>query len=135
MTIKAIIFDLDGTLLNSIVDIADACNHVLAENNLPTHSIESYIPRIGNGAAKLVERALPDSIKSNPEELAFFVNAYKEYYLDHLMVKSHLYDGINEILVLLRENNIPFAVNTNKPHDQTMPIVEKYMQAIMPTWS
>ena len=51
-----VIFDLDGTLLNSIVDIADACNHVLEENNLPTHTTESYIPRIGNGAAKLVER-------------------------------------------------------------------------------
>ncbi len=130
--IKAIIFDLDGTLLNSIVDIADACNHVLEKSNLPTHSIESYIPRIGNGAAKLVERALPEEIKSDPEKTSFFVQEYKQYYLSHLMVKSHLYDGIEEVIKLLKKYQIPFAVNTNKPHDQTMPIVEKYMQYFLP---
>ncbi|MFV0592777.1 MAG: HAD family hydrolase [Draconibacterium sp.] len=132
MTIKAIIFDLDGTLLHSIVDIADACNHVLAKNNLPTHDTESYVLWIGNGAAKLVERALPDHIKSDPEKLDYFVQEYKDYYLAHLMVKSHLYEGIDEVLAFLKQHKIPFAVNTNKPHSQTVPIVENYMQDFLP---
>ncbi|MCK3682722.1 HAD-IA family hydrolase [Maribellus sp. YY47] len=132
MPVKAIIFDLDGTLLHSIVDIADACNHVLEQNNLPTHDTESYVSWIGNGAAKLVERALPDHIKSDPEKLEYFIQEYKDYYLAHLMIKSHLYDGIDEVLAFLKQHKIPFAVNTNKPHSQTVPIVENYMKDFLP---
>ena len=132
MQVKAIIFDLDGTLLHSIEDIADACNHVLKQNNLPTHSTESYVSWIGNGATKLVERALPAPIKNHPEKLDYFVQEYKDYYLAHLMVKSHLYEGIAEVLTFLKQTKIPFAVNTNKPHSQTMPIVENYMKDFLP---
>jgi len=132
MPVKAIIFDLDGTLLHSIVDIADACNHVLEQNNLPTHKPESYVSWIGNGAAKLVERALPDHIKSDQEKLDYFVQEYKDYYLAHLMVKSHLYEGIDEVLTFLKQYKIPFAINTNKPHSQTVPIVENYMKDFLP---
>ncbi|RIJ50111.1 HAD family hydrolase [Maribellus luteus] len=132
MTFKAIIFDLDGTLLHSIVDIADACNHVLKQNNLPTHDTESYVSWIGNGAAKLVERALPDHIKNDANKLDCFVQEYKDYYLAHLMVKSHLYEGIDNALAFLKQQKIPFAVNTNKPHSQTIPIVENYMKDFLP---
>ncbi len=132
MTVKAIIFDLDGTLLHSIVDIADACNHALEKNNLPTHDTESYVSWIGNGAAKLVERALPDQIKNDKEKLDYFVQEYKDYYLAHLMGKSHLYEGIAEVLTFLKQQKIPFAINTNKPHCQTMPIVENYMKDFLP---
>lgn len=132
MPVKAIIFDLDGTLLHSIMDIADACNHVLAQNNLPTHDTESYVSWIGNGAAKLVERALPNHIKNDPQKLDYFVQEYKNYYLANLMVKSHLYEGIDEVLAFLKQHKIPFAVNTNKPHSQTVPIVENYMKDFLP---
>jgi len=132
MPIKAIIFDLDGTLLHSIVDIAAACNYVLAQNNLPTHNTESYVSWIGNGAAKLVERALPDDVKEDPDKLDYFVQEYKTYYRSHLMVKSHLYKGIDEVLAFLKQNKIPFAVNTNKPHSQTLPIVDNYMKDYLP---
>jgi phosphoglycolate phosphatase len=132
MSVKAVIFDLDGTLLHSIVDIADACNHVLQVNNLPVHNEESYVSWIGNGAAKLVERALPDSVKNNPEKVESLIQEYKTYYLDHLMVKSHLYEGIADVLTMLKQHKIPFAVNTNKPHDQTLPIVENYMKDFLP---
>jgi len=132
MPVKAIIFDLDGTLLHSIVDIADACNHVLEENNLPTHDTESYVSWIGNGAAKLVERALPNDIKNDQDKLDYFIQKYKSYYLENLMVKSHLYKGIDEVLAFLKQHKIPFAINTNKPHSQTLPIVENYMKDFLP---
>ncbi len=132
MPVKAIIFDLDGTLLHSIVDIADACNRVLEQNKLPKHDVNSYVSWIGNGAAKLVERALPDEVKKNPDKLNDLVQEYKAEYLAHLMVKSHLYEGIDEVLAYLKKNKIPFAVNTNKPHSQTVPIVENYMKDFLP---
>jgi len=132
MPVKAIIFDLDGTLLHSIVDIAEACNHVLEQNKLPKHDTNSYVSWIGNGAAKLVERALPDAVKNDPEKLSCFIQEYKNYYLTHLMVKSHLYDGIEDVLAYLKQYKIPFAVNTNKPHSQTVPIVENFMKNFLP---
>jgi phosphoglycolate phosphatase len=132
MPVKAIIFDLDGTLLHSIVDIADACNFVLKQNNLITHDTESYVSWIGNGAAKLVEKALPYAVKKDQEKLEYFVEEYKKYYRAHLMVNSHLYEGIDEVLTFLKQHKIPFAVNTNKPHSQTVPIVENYMKNFLP---
>ncbi|MFA9390274.1 MAG: HAD family hydrolase [Prolixibacteraceae bacterium] len=126
--IKAIIFDLDGTLLDSIADIALANNKVLAGNNLPVHSVENYIEYIGNGARKLVQLALPADLAADESQVNLFLAAYKKEYLQHIVVESKLYDGIPELLNFLNEQEIPFAINTNKPHDQTMLIANHLLK-------
>ena len=128
MDIKAVIFDLDGTLFNSIQDIAVSNNLMLEKNNLPTHTVGSYLNWIGNGALKLVVESLPKNIqKSDSEVLNKYLSEYSEFYAQNIAIKSSLYDGIDRVLNFLTENSIPMAINTNKPHNLTMQVVEHYL--------
>lgn len=126
--VKAIIFDLDGTLLDSVADIAVANNRGLESMGLPTHPVEKYIEFIGNGARRLVQLSLPSKWQNNAEKIDEFLAKYKATYKANLVDKSRLFDGIPELLTFLNKNEIPIAINTNKPHDQTMLIVEKLMK-------
>lgn len=122
--IKAILFDLDGTLLDSVQDIALSNNKVLQANGLPTHSVENYIEFIGNGARQLVQLSLPAHLAADEKKVDFFLEEYKKEYLQNIVVKSKLYDGIPELLFFLNDKKIPIGINTNKPHEQTMLIAE-----------
>ena len=125
---KAIIFDLDGTLFNSIGDIANSCNIMLKSNGLPTHPVDDYVKWVGNGAKKLVERALPEELKSNPETVNKLLAEYQKAYSENYSKYSFIYDGIPEILTFLNENNIPVSINTNKPHEITMKVINHYFK-------
>lgn len=125
--IKAIVFDLDGTLLDSVHDIAIANNSVLERMGLPIHSVEKYIEFIGNGARRLVEMALPDKLQQSDEKIDEYLEYYKASYKDKIVNKSVLFDGIPELLSYLNKRDIPISINTNKPHDQTMLIAEKLL--------
>lgn len=130
MKIKSIIFDLDGTLFNSIHDIAAANNMMLSKNNFSTHKVEDYISWIGNGALKLVVKSLPKSIQlSGSEVLNRYLLEYSEFYAQNINVKSRLYNGINDVLDFLTELNIPMSINTNKPHDLTMQVFDYYLKS------
>ncbi len=114
------IFDLDGTLSDSIADLADAVNYGLRELGFPEHSEEAYKKMVGNGAIVLCERALPDDKKHMVKELH---SLFKEYYGIHYLDKTTLYEGISDTVKTLCDNNVTIAVATNKPQDVARKII------------
>lgn len=124
---KTAIFDLDGTIADTINDLADAVNYGLYQLNCPEHSIEQYKNFVGNGAQLLCYRALPDDRKSESEKLySFFSQYYDQHYLD----KTKLYSGIKETLNKLSENGVILAVATNKPQNVARQIISKLLPDI-----
>lgn len=127
--LKGIIFDLDGTLLDSVADIANANNKVLEKHGLPTHSVNDYLGFIGNGARRLVQLALPPELAEKEKAVDAFLEEYKVSYKENIVDESKLFEGIPELLDWLHEEKIPIAINTNKPHDQTLLIASKLLKA------
>lgn len=111
---KAVIFDLDGTLVNSLDDLADSVNKVLASYNLPVYDVESYKYRVGNGIRKLMERSLPADKQNLLDEA---LEKFKAIYAEHNLDKTRPYDGIIELLQKLQARSIKLGVCTNK-HDE-----------------
>lgn len=122
--IQTIIFDLDGTLVNSVDDIANSCNFALSEVGYKTHPIEAYKYFVGNGVLKLVERALPQEGVSD-EIFNQVLEIYTEHYKKHCFDQTRPYDGITELLGKLREKNFKIGVVSNKSHDQVIQVVDK----------
>lgn len=118
---KAVIFDLDGTLVNSLNDLADSVNIVLASYNLPTHDVESYKYRVGNGIRKLMQRSLPDDKQDLLDEA---LEKFKAVYARHNMDKTRPYESITELLEKLCAQNIKLGVCTNK-HDEAAKVIIK----------
>jgi phosphoglycolate phosphatase len=121
MKFKGIIFDLDGTLVNSIEDIADSMNTVLHANNYPTHSYEAYKYFIGSGIRNLAGKALPDT--HNDEKLINSTfNSMMEVYRDNCINKTKPYDGIIEMLDELLFLDLKLSVLSNKSDEFTKKI-------------
>lgn len=122
---KLVIFDLDGTLLDTIDDLALSVNHVLQERGFPTHSTEQYKYFVGNGVKKLIERALPAEFCTE-EIVASIQKDYFAYYADHGRDNTKPYPGITELLKELSKRGITIAVASNKHHSATVELVEHY---------
>ncbi|MGQ1786062.1 HAD family hydrolase [Saccharicrinis sp. GN24d3] len=129
MEIKAVIFDLDGTLIDSIEDIADANNQMLREHGYPTHELKEYVKWIGNGARRLVDASLPPLLRG--KDTMLYLNKYSACYEKNICNKSTLFPKIDHVLNELTEMDIPFAINTNKPQHLTDIVVEEYFN----TWT
>lgn len=125
MNISAIIFDLDGTLLNTIDDLAGSMNKVLEENNFPTHPTSSYLYFIGNGAKSLVERALPENMRT-PVLLEKYLNRYRDIYRKNWNIKTKPYNDVESMLTSIQNLNIPMAVLSNKPHSDVLKCIDYY---------
>lgn len=121
------IFDLDGTIANSIHDLANAVNYGLRKLGYPEHTVENYKTKVGNGAKKLCERALPDDRKSDADILH---ELFREYYRLHYMDNTAAYSGIPELMKKLADNGVILAVATNKPQDVAREIVAKLLPEI-----
>ncbi|MGL5086046.1 MAG: HAD family hydrolase [Clostridium sp.] len=122
---KAVIFDLDGTLLDTLEDLANACNYALKECGLKTHETEKYKRFVGDGRFKLIERII--SKEDNTEELFNKVlKLYDEYYLEHMVDETKPYDGIINLLEQLKSLGIKLCVVSNKPHEFAEEMVNKY---------
>ena len=124
-----IIFDLDGTLINTIDDLGQACNHALSTCGYPTHKIEDYPRLVGNGINKLIERALPEEHRNEETVMqlrAFFVPYYDEHNCD----LTYPYDGIPTLLETLKEQGHTLAVASNKYQAATEKIVAKLFPGI-----
>lgn len=125
MKIEGIIFDLDGTLVHTIEDIAGAANVLFARHGLPEHGIDYYLKWIGNGAVKFIECAHGQPVSE--EQLKAYVSEFKEIYAGNLHDKSHLYAGIPEVLDELVSLGIKISVLSNKPHLLTRKVCEFYL--------
>lgn len=112
MNYKLAIFDLDGTILNTLEDLADSTNYALSVNGMPERTIDEVRRFVGNGIHKLIERAVPQGSTEGQIEQVFVT--FKEYYKDHCAVKTRPYDGIMELLKTLKENGTLTAVVSNK---------------------
>lgn len=107
-----ILFDLDGTLLNTLEDLLDATNYALAQCGYPARTLSELRRFVGNGAENQIRMSLPAG--ASPEEVQRVLKIYKPYYTDHCQVKTQPYDGIWESLAILKEK-YPIAVVSNKP--------------------
>ena len=118
MSFKGIIFDLDGTLLDTIEDIADSMNQVLSENNLPTHDTEAYRLFVGSGIKNLVMKALPESHRDEATVQAYFQTMYN-LYRENCANKTKPYDGITDLLDDLAKRDLKLAILSNKADEMT----------------
>lgn len=124
MKYKAVIFDLDGTLLDTVHDIAVAMNNVLEKHFLPLHSAEQYRHFIGNGLRNLVYKAVPENIRQNSELLNFYLNDLIIEYRNCMDKYTKPYPGIMELLNNLKKLGLKLAILSNKDH-QFMPDIIK----------
>lgn len=115
---KAIIFDLDGTLIDSLEDIAICMNQVLIELNLPHHELNDYKNFVGGGIDFLVNNALADDISEEVKEEV--TNRFKVVYDQKLHAKTKPYDGIYELLEELEKRDYKIGILSNKPHEFTI---------------
>lgn len=129
MNTELAIFDLDGTLVDSIGDLAVACNTALALRGLPQHSYEAYCSFVGNGIMRLVERALPEPLRS-PENVALVRADFVAYYTDHLDIRTKPYPGIPELLAELVRRGVKLAVASNKFQAGTEKVIRSFFPDI-----
>lgn len=118
-----VIFDLDGTLVDTLEDIADAMNRVLAAEKVPPHSFAEYRYLIGRGIRNLVGEALPVEKQTN-EMIQLCYERMLADYGEHSLVKTHVYDGVPELVRALRAGGVPLAIHSNKSEELTQAIVE-----------
>lgn len=126
---KIIIFDLDGTLLNSIADLAQSTNYALRINGFAEHKQEEYNFFVGNGVTKLFERALPEGAKT-VENIEKIRTAFVAHYDSHNTDLSRPYVGIEELLSVLHQKGIMIAVASNKYDSATKKLVQFYFPNI-----
>ena len=107
-----ILFDLDGTLLNTLEDLLDATNYALAQCGYPLRTLPELRRFVGNGAENQIRMSLPEG--ASPEEVQRVLKIYKPYYTKHCQIKTRPYDGIMEALDALKDK-YPIAVVSNKP--------------------
>lgn len=121
---NTIIFDLDGTLLNTLEDLTDSVNHAMEAFGFPVHTIEEIRSFVGNGAPKLIERSIPQG-KENPSYDAA-LSAFKEHYAAHCEDKTNPYAGVMELLAQLKEEGYRLAVVSNKFDGAVKRLCRKY---------
>ena len=121
-----IIFDLDGTLLNTLEDLAAAANHVCELHGWPTFPVDRYRYKVGNGQLKLVERFMPAEYMGDAAMFQTALAEFRSYYAEHKEDHTAPYDGIPQMLDALRDAGVTLAVLTNKDHAAAAPLVESY---------
>jgi len=117
---KAAIFDLDGTLLDTLGDLADAVNAALRENGYPAHEEQAVCGFIGDGAALLMRRAMPAGVGDVPADHARCLASFQRIYGEHFARRTQPYPGVPELLEELRARRVPLAILSNKPHAFTL---------------
>ncbi len=130
MPYTAILFDVDGTLLNTLEDLSDAVNRVLAGKGFPTHKLEAYRYFIGDGSAMLITRALPEE-KRNDDTIRSCIEMFIEDYGRNWNVRTKPYDGVTEMLDALMARGLKIAALSNKPHEFT----KRCVNDLLPNWT
>ena len=125
---KAIFFDLDGTMLDTVPDIQDSINRMLAENGLPPLSAEEIVRYVGNGAKKLVDRCLKGRVTEERAERC--LHRYNEIYTNCGSPKTRIFPGLSKTLPLLKEKGYLLAVITNKPQETADEVKKIYLDPL-----
>jgi len=125
MDIQGVIFDLDGTLLDTLDDLADAANASLAHLGFPGHATDAYRYFVGDGLSTLIERILPEGNRSQPE-IASCMDIFVQLYGRSWDIKSRPYAGIMEMLQQLQQAGVRMSILSNKPHAFTQLCVQRY---------
>lgn len=128
---KLCIFDLDGTLINSLYDLADSMNYALEKNGLPVHDREKYRFMVGSGISVLADRAMNAGTGGCDDIKEKVLSDFNSYYRTHYAVHTKPYKGIPELLYGLRQQNIAAAILSNKPDEFT----QKIAYSLFPDYS
>lgn len=122
--INTLIFDLDGTLLNTLEDLKDSTNFVLKKYNYPLRTIDEIRIFVGNGIEKLIERVIPEG--TNNPKYSECLNLFKKHYAENMYNKTKPYNGIMDMLIKLNKNNLKIAVVSNKIDFAVKDLCKKY---------
>ena len=128
MSYDTYIFDLDGTLLDTLQDLATSVNYALRQHHMPEHSIDDVRRFVGNGVRRLMERAVPEGAANPAFEAAFAT--FREYYMEHSLDTTRPYDGIPELIHELKERGCRMAVVSNKMMAATQDLVHHFFPEI-----
>ena len=130
MQYKAVIFDLDGTLIDSLEDLGTAVNHAMDQKGFPRHTLAEYRQMVGHGVRNLVMQALPASLQADDALVDECLGVFKAYYTAHIDVHTHPYPGMEDLLRHLHENGVLLAVASNKFQSGTEHLVAKLFPGI-----
>lgn len=130
MKYKVILFDLDGTLLDTLEDLAEAVNAALRKRGLPLHSTDEYRKMVGHGVRNLVTVALPEALRADEAFIDSCLADFKAYYTEHIDVHTHPYPGIPELLSRLHESGSRIAVASNKFQEGTERLIAEFFPGI-----
>lgn len=122
---QLVIFDLDGTLVNTIADLAESVNYALRQSGFPTHPHSDYPLFVGNGIYKLIERALPPENR-NENTIRTTKAFFMDYYMLHNTDRSSVYPGIDKLLHSLSAKGVALAVASNKVHEATVAMIHHF---------
>lgn len=125
--IRAVLFDLDGTLADTLADLANATNWALQQVGCPTHPTDSYRYRVGDGARELCARALPADKQGLADEV---LRLMRQRYDEHCFDLTRLYPGITELVSALTQRRLRLAVLSNKPDEFTKRVIAHYFQPV-----
>lgn len=128
MTYSTYIFDLDGTLLDTLHDLASSVNYALQTHGMPTHSVDAIRGFVGNGVRLLMERAVPDGAQNSQFEAAFAT--FRQHYMQHSLDTTCPYPGIAEMLHQLKQRGCRLAVVSNKMMAATQDLVRHFFPEI-----
>jgi len=125
---EAVLFDLDGTLLDTLEDLKDSVNYIMEKYGFPVRTLEEVRKAVGNGIRKLVERSVPQGTKEETIEAAF--GDFLVYYKENCTVKTKPYPGIGEVLHKLRADGCKLAVVTNKGNEAVQKMIPYYFEEL-----
>lgn len=123
--VQAVLFDLDGTLLDSIPDLSEACHRMMVELGRPPHGIEAIRTFVGKGMVNLVRRCLAESGSADAAEVEAAVEVFRRHYAEVNGACTLIYEGVVPALEALRASGVPMACVTNKPAAFTQPLLER----------